>query len=501
LEELTGNIGKLTHQALAGLPLLAPEIALAAAFLAAIFAELFLGKKRTALTFAIVLTGIGVSFALNCAALPDFGTEPRLVSSLLRLQKTDILFKLIFGVVTALTALFIRFNRQMREHKKGLGDIFLILPAVHIGMNLMAMSGDLLMIYLSVEMVSIASYLMVGYVSGDGKQTEAAMKYALFGSVCSAVMLYGMSLLYAFTGTLDISSPDFIAGLNSVSPALALLAIGLVLAGIGFKVSFVPVHFWSPDIYEGAPTPVTAFLSTGPKVAGFALLLKVAGPLGVGQEGGLFGLHGLLSAIAILTMVAGNFAAIFQQRVKRLLAYSSIAHTGFAIMAVVVSSSSGTRALIFYFAVYALMNMAAFVLAGRMEEQASAYEAKDYSGLGRQFKLEMFCFTIVLISLTGLPPTGGFTAKFLLFTHTLEAYFSAGSPWMLAMTITGAVTTLVSLFYYIRLPLYAYLRPPAPEHFPATPKPGPLGLLVVLLSALIVVLGIFPGLFGGLLSL
>lgn len=451
-----------------------PEVALVIGFLLVIIADLFLSRKSPQLCFFLTLITllIAVFFnfkALDSVSMPIFG-------GMIRIDHQAVLFKLIICAAIILFVVFVRYNKPLQNNAKGTGDMYSILLAVHLGLSLMVMSANLLMIYLSVEMVSVGSYLMVGYLSANAKQSEAAMKYALFGAACSAIMLYGISLFYAFTGTLNINDPSFITGILNIPPFSWGLALVMVLVGIAFKLSLVPFHFWSPDVYEGAPTPVTAFLSTAPKVAGFALLIKILEPFQpiglVGLNSSFFNFNSLLAVIAILSMIIGNFGAIWQDNVKRMLAYSSIGHTGFMLMALFVFSDSGFRALTFYMAIYVIMNMAAFMIVDEIEERSGKENINDYKGLGKHMGILMTGMVIVLISLTGLPPTAGFTAKFLVFSSALEAYNLSGSFLLLAMIITGAISTLVSLFYYFKIPLNAFLRENVtPVHIdPATTK-------------------------------
>ena len=437
-----------------------PEVSLVIGFLLVIIGDLFFSSKSPKLCFLLTLMTLLVAGFFNFKAL-DSVTMP-IFGGMIRVDHQAVLFKLIICVASILFVIFVGNNKPLQNNAKGTGDMYSILLAVHLGLSLMVMSANLLMIYLSIEMVSVGSYLMVGYLSLSAKQSEAAMKYALFGAVCSAIMLYGISLLYAFTGTLDLSDPAFITGILSIPAFSWGLALAMVLVGIAFKLSLVPLHFWSPDVYEGAPTPVTAFLSTAPKVAGFALLIKILElfqPVGVaGLHNSFFSFNSLLAAIAILSMIIGNFGAIWQDNVKRMLAYSSIGHTGFMLMALFVFSESGFRALTFYLAIYVIMNMAAFIIVDEIEERSGKENITDYKGLGKHIGTLMVGMVIVLISLTGLPPTAGFTAKFLVFSSALEAYNLSGSFLLLAMIITGAISTLVSLFYYFKIPLNAFLR-------------------------------------------
>ena len=456
LPSITASI----NNSIASLSFFLPELALIVAFLLAIITDLFFSKKQTQLNFIVNLLSLVVITYLTTRQLyllpfPLFG-------GLLILDNLSVYFKLLFCLASFLFVIFIRFNRQLQNHSKGVGDLYSILFAVHLGMNLMAISSNLLMIYISLEMVSIGSYLMVGYISYDKKQTEAALKYALFGAVCSAVMLYGISLIYGFTGTLSLTAPEFISGLSHIPTISSGVILVMVLVGIGFKLSFAPLHFWSPDVYEGAPTPVTAFLSTGPKIAGFAILIKFLLAFQLNRNGqfeySLFNFNAILSTVAIASMIIGNFGAIWQSNVKRMLAYSSIGHTGFLLMAVIAFTDSGFKALVFYLVIYTLMNMLAFMLVDQIEERTGAKRVEEYSGLGKLLPALFICFVIVLVSLTGLPPTGGFIGKFLVFSSIFELYHASKSIWILALLLTGALTTLVSLFYYFKIPLYAYLK-------------------------------------------
>lgn len=485
---------QLLSEALSGIAFFLPEIALVVTFLVVIIGDLFISDEKSSSAFMLSVGGILISAFLTYQQAKFVGTGALLFSKSIAIDQIGVSFKLIFAFVTLLFLIFIRNNKGLQQHRKGTGDLYMIIPAVLLGLNLMAMASSLLMIYISIEMVSIASYLMVGYVAGEGRQTEASMKYALFGSACSAMMLYGMSLLYGFTGTINISEGSFIYHLSNIAEPAIALAVVLVLIGIGFKLSFFPLHFWSPDVYEGAPTPVTAFLSTAPKIAGFAILLRFLVPFYSYQENtgnALFDFESLIIGIAIITMIFGNFAPIWQNNLKRMLAYSSIAHTGFALMAVVAIYQNGIRSLIFYFVVYAIMNMAGFMLVARIEEEAGTTDVRNYKGFGKLFKLEIVCFVIILVSLTGLPPTGGFIAKLFVFTSAFEKYQHSGSPWIMALLITGAIATVVSLFYYFKIPLNAYLRQ-SEKPLTIEIRPSLMSYLVLALTVLIVALGLFP---------
>lgn len=389
-----------------------------------------------------------------------------------------------------LFAVLVYANPDFTTHRKKTADLYSVLIAIHIGLNLMAMATHWLMLFVSIELVSIGSYIMVGYLAKDARQTEAAMKYALFGAVCSAVMLYGLSLLYGFTGSLEFTIQAHIDGLMATPPLLTTLALLLVFTGIGFKLSFVPFHFWSPDVYQGAPTPVTAFLSTAPKIAGIALLVRVlyAWPPDSAPAESLYLLL-LISAIA--TMLLGNLAALRQENVKRMMAYSSIGHTGFLMMAVLAYHGSDPSVLLFYLAIYAVMNMGVFMLIDYIESRTGATDLAAYKGLGRLLPTGLVCFVVLLVSLTGLPPTAGFVSKLLVFSSVVDRWQATGDPGLLLLLIVGALTTVISLFYYFKVPLNAFLK--KPDSAPEAPSVSAAPLwLIVALTAAALVLGIFP---------
>ncbi len=494
MNEFLPYISQLLNSTISGFSYLLPELVLVLTFIIVILADLFVPGKKSSLAFYACVSGITISIITGFLQNIDI-SRILLFSNTMILDDLSISFKSIFSIVTILFAFFIRYNPALQNHKKGVGDMYMLLPAVLIGLNLMSMSASLLMIYISVEMVSIASYLMVGYASGNDKQTEAAMKYVLFGSICSAVMLYGMSLLYALTGSINIGDANFLNGLKEAPNMAVTLALSLVLVGVGFKLSFVPFHFWIPDVYEGAPTPVTAFISTAPKIAGFAVLIRFIEPFYMFElsdaYNSFFDFKTILSVGSLLTMIVGNFSAIWQNNVKRMLAYSSIGHTGFALMAVISFEGGGFKSLIFYMAVYAIMNMAAFMLVDKIESQTGITDIRKYKGLGKILKLEFVCFVIVLIALTGLPPTAGFVAKLLIFSSGFDYYSSTGSVWMLGLLITGTLTTVVSLFYYLKIPLYAFLKGSEIE-FKIAETRNPLTVLILILTVLLILFGIFP---------
>lgn len=480
---------KLDH-ILAGLPALTPELVLVATFVICIFSGLFLDRLWRHSSFAVAMLGITAAGVYSGLQLSSPPTE-NLLFGMVMPDTFGLYIRILIASVALLFAVFVHLNPIFTAHRKKTADLFSILLALNIGLNLMALATNWLMVFVAIEFVSIGSYILVGYLAKEARQTEAAMKYALFGAVCSAVMLYGLSLIYGFTGNLDFTSAQHIQGLIDTPPLLTSIAMLLVFTGIGFKLSFVPFHFWTPDVYQGAPTPVTAFLSTAPKIAGIALLARIlsAWPEHLHPTQSLYF---MLVVSAISTMLLGNLAALRQRDMKRMMAYSSIGHTGFLMMAVLAYSSDDYSILLFYLAIYAWMNMGVFMLVDYIESRTNTTDVAAYQGLGKMLPLAFVCFVVLLVSLTGLPPTAGFIGKLLVFSAVFNNWQSTGDMGMIALLIVGALTTVISLFYYFKIPLYAFLkkRDTPLQIMPSSPT---LLWIVLLITAAIFLLGIFPG--------
>jgi NADH-quinone oxidoreductase subunit N len=343
-----------------------------------------------------------------------------------------------------------------------IGEYYTLILSLLLGAMLMSMTTNFLLIYLSIELVSISSYLLTNF-SFTRKSGEAALKYLLFGAVASAVMLFGMSLLYGFTGTLNFAAPAFQLSLLSLNiEAMPLLmASFMTLAGFLFKLSAVPFHIWAPDVYEGAPVPVAALFSVVPKLAGLSLLIRFLQHF---HESSIlfasvhFDWQLVLAVLAGLSMFIGNLAAVWQDNAKRMLAYSSIAHTGFLLAGVLTYSAFGIRSVLFYASIYLLMNFAAFLLVKMLGAYTGKESISAYSGLGRRLPYVGAALVLVMIALTGLPPTAGFTAKLLVFTALWEAYQQSGNVVLGYLLLAGVINTLIALFYYLKIPYFMYFR-------------------------------------------
>jgi NADH-quinone oxidoreductase subunit N len=320
------------------------------------------------------------------------------------------------------------------------------------------------MIYLSLELVSIISFILAGYKIDNRKSSEAALKYVIFGGVASGIMLYGMSWIFGLCQSLNLADISRrVVALSAAEhkvPEVVFVAVVCMLAGFGYKVSAAPFHMWTPDVYEGAPTPVTAFLSVGPKAAGFAILLRFFAD-GLAARGSLTGdvpapwpiVGGLL---AMATMTLGNLSALGQNNVKRMLAYSSIAHAGYMLLGFCVFNDAGTAAVLFYVATYCVMNLGAFLVVMAVAEKSGGDETIEaFKGLGTRSPVLALCMAIFLFSLTGLPPFAGFIGKFYLFASLVHV----GGSWNWAIAVIGVLNSVVSLFYYARVVKAMYLTP------------------------------------------
>ncbi|MFD0749917.1 NADH-quinone oxidoreductase subunit N [Mucilaginibacter calamicampi] len=482
-QQLQGILGDLHY--------FVPELYLTVVFVVVLLADLVFGKSWSKACKALALAGMLIVIGQVLGQLIALKSGVGLLFGNMLLQShTSLIFRLIVDITAFILLLYFDWDKKLKHHSKGIGDLYSITIASVFGLHIMSMASNLLSVYLSVEMVSIASYLMVAYRTEKAFSAEAGLKYVLFGAAASAVMLYGISLLYGMCGTLGLFDAGFIAGLSKANTVAVSFAIVLILVGIGFKLSFVPAHFWVPDVYQGAATPITAYLSTVPKIAAFGLLINFLTPFVSSADWKSFDFRLALSVIGIITMIAGNFAAVMQNNAKRMLAYSSIGHTGFALMAIVTFSAEGVSTLTFYLAVYAIANIAALALVSYFEHVTGSDDIENYKGLGFKYPVASVCFVIILISLTGLPVTAGFNAKLLVFSSVYGAYQQNNNLFLLLLTITGAVTTVVSLFYYIKIPLNLFLKRPENVESPAAPLN--LLVLVIIISSALVLFGVFP---------
>lgn len=417
-----------------------------------------------------------------------------LFNSMIRRDDFSVSLKILFDVAGVLTSIMAIRDKTLSTHRRRTSEFYALLFAVVLGAHLLVMSINFIMVFLSIELISISSYVLVGFISGK-KGSEGSLKYFLFGSVASAIMLYGFSILFGLSGTLDFSSSAFMEGLSRNQSSLLLLGSIFSIAGFLFKITAAPMHIWAPDVYEAAPMPVIAALSVIPKIAGIGILAKVALALHLyGQS--LNDWQLILAVVAIVTIGVGNFSAVWQQNLKRLMAYSSIAQAGFLMVGIVAFSMDGVRYFVFYAAVYVTMNYLVFMYLQEFERE-ERINISHLTGIGKLQPFALSAITIGLISLTGIPPTGGFSGKLFVFSAAWESYTQSGKTVLLILIAFGLLNAVVSLFYYMKIPYYAFLRNSADSTGAGQNRFSWVNFLGMVLVALLIGIFLFPGLLMG----
>ncbi len=489
------------HDILASFGGFGPVVWLAIAFAGLMVAELLLQRQPHGRMWLSVFTVLAVAGAgVWAAVLPQRGF---LFLHLLFLDNQAIFYQIILVVATVLVLLYEassnttgRTPNRPSLTKQLPAEWFALTVALLIGAFVLTMAVNLLVLYLSLELISICSYLLTALTAGR-KASEGGLKYMLFGAVSSAVMLYGISLLYGMTGTLDITASAFGAGLGQNQPVVVLMAGLLTLAGLLFKLSAVPFHFWTPDAYQAAPVPVAALLSVVPKAAALLGLIRFVSALaGTGLVDGASAGGGIanqpmtmqipLAVLALAGIFLGNLSALRQTDAKRLLAYSTIAQAGFLLVGVVADNQAGLQGATFYMATYLFMTLPAFFLVEQLAQaNGGSFALADFAGFGPRQPFLAISLTVVMLSLVGLPPTVGFTAKLFVFSALFDAWQTSGNSWLLALFGFGLLNAVLSLFYYLRLPYLLFFRPAVSEiGFTATKPTTTSALILWLLPAL-----------------
>lgn len=400
------------------------------------------------------VTAVGLAvIALAAVAFSRPAAEPVLIwGGMLRLDGLGYVFRIIFLLGASITCLFAADSEVIGEH----GEFYILLLTSTLGMSLMASAADLIMLFLAIETTSIPLYVLAGFLIKDTRSTESGFKYLLFGATTSAILAYGFSLLYGFTGTTSLYQLAAQIQASQI-PLVTLLAIALlILAGLSFKASLFPFHFWAPDVYEGAPPAVAGFLSTASKAAGFAVLMRLL--LAVFPSGALnWGL--VLAVISTLTMIVGNVLALTQRNIKRLLAYSSIAHAGYMLVGIASGTPLGFTSTSFYLGAYLFTNLAAFGVVTILHRQTGSDEITCFAGLSRRSPAMALVLLVAFLSLGGIPPFGGFVGKVLVFASAIEA----GLVWL---AVLGIINSVIGLYYYLTVLKVAYLERSPEENLP-----------------------------------
>lgn len=393
---------------------------------------------------------------------------------MLRQDWLSFAFILLFLFAAAITALFAMDMPGIGQK----GEFYILMLVSTLGMSLMASAADIIMLYLSIETTSIPMYILAGFITRDDKSTESGFKYLLFGAAASSIMLYGFSLLYGFSGQTSIYQiaqsfydPQF--------PKVAIIgSLLLILVGFGFKISAFPFHFWAPDVYEGAPTPIAGFLSTASKAAGFVVVLRVL--VAIFTPSATPDWTNLLAIISVLTMTIGNVLALAQKNIKRLLAFSSIAHAGYILIGVVALSQLGLTSVVFYLIAYLISNLAAFGIVMTFSQVVGSDEISAYSGLSRRKPWLAFAMLIAFLSLAGMPPLAGFVAKIFVFA----AAVGVGMVWL---AFVGVLNSIVGLYYYLTVLKYVYLFRSDDESKPLViSRPYTIALTVLIVGIILV---------------
>ena len=524
-----------------------PETLLAIGFLLAILLDVFTrktGKHVTAYFAIAVLAVAGYAAALQWngfdplhpkgwkGGIPIFPYTQTLFApqvtggdiqsgyAMAVVDNFAVFFKLLVSLAGILVILMSMASRELNLHRRRFGEYYALILGMSIGLYLMPASTDLIMMYISLELVSISGYILAGFSKESAHGSEASLKYILFGALSSGLMLYGFSLFYGLTGSTNIVAIRQVLALNAQSHGginilVLWLATVLALAGMGYKISAVPFHFWTPDVYEGAPTPVTALLSVASKAAGFGLLIRfvfLIFPTGGHFNAPLIDWPTVLAVLSVLTMTIGNFAALQQGNVKRMLAYSSIAHAGYMLAGLVVAGAAGIVSIMIYLVTYLFMQLGAFYAVMLIENKIHSEELDDYRGLMSRSPLLSSSLVVFLVSLTGIPLTAGFIGKFYLFTAILTPDRLTHEVRWLWLAIVVVLNSVIGLYYYLRVAGAMFLKRPIREmtawwtgtlqQAPASPSPSmvmndvityklPVKLLLFALLIPVLLLGVY----------
>jgi NADH-quinone oxidoreductase subunit N len=453
-----------------------PETIVVSTSLLVLLVDLFIRKDHKAVLGWGSLAGLAIAAVVTYMLMGRGGV---FFSGAFLLDPFAAFFKFIFYLAGGLGILLsINYLKVEDIHR---GEYYALMLFATSGMMFMAAAGDLITLYLGLELMALSVYILAGFMRRDNRSNEAAIKYLVLGAFSSGIMLYGMSLLYGVSGTTNLAEiMAFLQEADKTNPVI-FLAMIMLMVSFGFKVAAAPFHMWVPDVYEGAPTSVTAFMSAGPKVAGFAVLLRIF----------LYALEPLqahstviLAGLAFLTMAVGNIMALSQTNIKRMLAYSSIAHAGYALVGLAAGGPEGAASVMLYVCIYALMNMGAFgvvILLRKAGERGE--EITDFAGLGKTNRTAAFLMLIFMFSLTGIPPLAGFMGKFYIF----KAAIQAGLLWL---AIAGVLFSAVSAYFYLRVIMVMYMsEPKGPFELSTSPS---LALALAISVTAVIVLGVYP---------
>lgn len=466
----------LVHSVLASLPEI---VVVTGACILLILGQLVPKRQRHFLIWAAVAV---VLLATAATLLPTGDARPAYAGMFIA-DRFSAFFKVVFYLATGLTFLLSRRYTEIEEIEGS--EYYVLLLFALSGMMIMASATDLLSLYVGLELMGLSTYVLTGFLRQERRSNEAALKYVILGSVATGIFLYGVSLIYGITGTTQLDGMAAAVTAAPLDPGL-LLAVVFIVAGLVFKVGAVPFHMWVPDVYEGAPTTIAAFMSVGPKAAGFAVILRVfLNPLVAASDAWI-----IVAVIAVVTMALGSFVALVQDNFKRLLAYSSIAHAGFILLGVVAGGADGIASVMLYLLIYAFMNLGIFGAVIMMRNgDVSGEVIEDYAGFARSHRGLALLMLLYLFSLAGIPPTAGFFAKFYVLLALVERGF-------VTLAVIAVLLSAVAAYFYVRVVMVIYMREPERTFEPALTPSVRAALAVTAIGT--IGIGLFPAWFLGL---
>lgn len=473
-----------------------PELSISFFLLLIVVLDLIFNKNKKFIPF-VAIAGIIVTGLFTIDQLGDsasaFALSDQSNSSMIVTDSFTVYFKLLILISSLIIIFFSMSSSEIKKVYERQGEYYALIFGMILGMMLMISSVDLILIYLSIELLSLSSYVLAGFTKLRDRNSEAALKYIIYGAAASGTMLFGISLLYGMTGTTNLYLINSVLQYTPINIYTMALAAVLVFVGLGFKISAVPFHFWTPDVYEGAPIAITAYLSVASKAAGFAVLIHfvritfvtVVDSNGFWQLIGIFDWQTLLVIIALFTITLGNLTALWQNNLKRMLAYSSISHAGFILLGLAVLSDNGLVSILFYFFAYMIMNLGAFFIVMLIADKTGSEDLDDYDGLGYTSPLLAVFLSLFLISLTGIPPTVGFVAKLNLFIAVIDAK-------MITVAFIALLNTVVALYYYVRVLKHMYFTEKS-ETTPTLKVSNWNAAIVIGLGVAVLLFGIYFG--------
>lgn len=454
-----------------------PEITLICVGLILLMLDLVVTKKETIAAVGLIgiLVAIYGTFKLYGIVEPQTAFHDMFV-----LDGYSSLFKVIFYLNVFLTICIS--IKYMVIEKTSLGEYYSLLMFATVGMMIMASAADLIVLYLGLELMALSTYILTGLMRNNPRSNEAALKYFFLGAFSSAFLVYGISLTYGMTGTTNIKEiAEAVTALNITNDPILMLGLIFIIVAFAFKIALAPFHMWAPDVYEGAPTSVTAFMSVGPKAAGFAVMGRVLFDAFGGMQ---VQWSSILVPLAIITMAVGSIIALSQTNIKRMLAYSSVAHAGYMLLGIIAGTPEGLAAMVNYLMIYMFMNMGAFAIVIMLRSEGfQGEEIKDYIGLSKSNPTAAVLMLVFMFSLTGIPPTAGFIGKFYVIMEVINAGYTY-------LAVVAVVFSAVSAFFYLRIVMYMFMRDPK-EELVLTSSPS-MSFALALTSMMVIIIGVYP---------